>query len=418
MRILIVSPNYWPEEYAAGVYVTELTEALAAMGHSVTALVPFPNYPEGRVRKGYRGKLFQTEHRNGVRIRRCFILPVDRRRNLLLRAFGVVSFSLSSLLAAPWVGRTDLVYAFSPPATHVLAGWLVSRLRRASLVIGAKDLLYRWMAVQAGNATLPVRLGAAFERPMFFAADHIQVASHAHRRAIEALGIPPSRITYIPDWADPEVIHPMDKRNAFRSALHLDGDFVALYSGNMGYTSALEPVIEAAARLQETPNFKFVLVGDGPKRAAYEEMARSRQLRNVLFLPLQPREIFPQVLASADAGLITLGKAFTEVSGQGKMYSIMAAGRPILAVMDEEAMGADLIQRERFGVVVPPDQPERIASVLRDWQRSPDLLESYGARARQVFLEHFTIGVCAGQFDQLFRRVSAGRSRPLQKEVA
>ncbi len=406
MRILIVSPNYWPENFSAGIYVTELAEALAGMGHEVTALVPFPNYPEGRVRDGYRGRFFQTERHNGVRICRCFILPVRRERPLLLRGLGVISFSLTSLLYAPLVGRVDLVYSLSPPATHVLAGWLVSRLYKARLVIGAKDLLSGWVAAQGRKAGLVVRFGASLEPRMFGAADQVQVISQAHARYMESLGIPQGKIACIPDWANPETVFPRPKSNSFRSGLGLEGRFLVLYSGSMGYSSALESVIEAAEQLRDTPDFVFVLVGEGVKRPLYEQMARERALSNVIFLNLQPPDVFPHVLASADVALITLTTVATQVSSQGKMYNIMAAGRPILAVMEAEAAGADLIVEEGFGAVVPPGNAGKVVAVLRSWHQSPGMLEAYGERARAVFLDRFTLDVCSRKFDQLFRRVA------------
>src|SRR5579862_8528402 len=240
MRVLIVTNHYWPEDFSDGVYVRELAEALVQSGHSVTVLTNFPNYPEGRIHDGYRGKAFQVEWKAGVRIVRSYVYPVDRRRPLIQRAFGQVSFSLSAIAAAPFTGEADVVYVVTPPPSLVAAAWFASKLNGARLVVGVKDILTAWEQVKKAGNDRVVRLAARLEPPAFAAADHIQVAAEAHARFVHGMGIPEDRITMIPDWADGGAICPQPRENAFRAEHGLQGKFVLLYSGSLGYSSALE----------------------------------------------------------------------------------------------------------------------------------------------------------------------------------
>ncbi|MBK8934860.1 MAG: glycosyltransferase [Chloroflexi bacterium] len=71
-----------------------------------------------------------------------------------------------------------------------------------------------------------------------------------------------------------------------------------LYAGNIGYNSVLEDVIEAAKRLRDEERIRFVIVGEGVKKASLQEMVLGYDLHYVDFYPYQPREKYPEMLAA------------------------------------------------------------------------------------------------------------------------
>lgn len=403
MRILIISQYYWPEDFAAGVYIRELAETLAAQQHQVTVLTAFPHYPEGKIHAGYRHRLFQIQHKGGVRILRSFIYAIPRDRPLRLRVLPHLSFACSALMTAIFTGSQDIAYIHMPVLPLGYASLLIGRLKRIPCVLGVKDLSAEAL-VQTGklNRDNKFRLIENLERRLYKAASHVQVPGEHYKRRLAEWNLPESEITIIPDWADPNVIIPMPKENAFRQTHGLAGKFVVLYSGNMGYSSDLGTVLDAAGTLKNNAQIHFLLIGDGIKRATLEQKASELGLRNTTFLPFQPREIFPQVLASADICLLTLNRQFTSVAAQGKMYNIMSAGRPLLAVMETSACGANLIASEQIGAVTPPGDPTALANIISAWQKQPDLLAQFGIRARRVLEERFTLDICAADFEKMF----------------
>ena len=409
LRLLFVTPHYWPEDFSEGVMMRELAEALVQRGHQVTMLTTFPNYPHGKVFPGYRGKVFQRETHHGVNIVRIWSLPVPRNRPLALRFLGILTWVLTACAAIPTVGVCDVVYGGAPPALYSLPAILASRLTRAKLIVGAKDILSAWVEAKGGNVF--IRLAARQEFPLYMRADCVQVASKIHQRFVEHMGVPAGKIAFIPDWADPAAICPQPKQTAFRRAQHLDDKFLLLYSGSMGYSSDLETVLDAATLLVDDPDVFFLLIGDGVKCDQLKAIAAERRLPNVRFLPLQPREIYPEVLASADACMITLNKESSAISGQGKLYSIMAAERPVLAVMEPQALESQCAMTPPFGEIVPPGEPERLVEVIRRWRHDPELLATYGRNARQKLLDQFTVEICVGQFEQVFLQLLDGKTR-------
>src|SRR5512141_789660 len=112
MRILLFAQHYWPEDIAGALLATQLSEDLVKRGHEVTFVTCFPNYPKGRIREGYRGRLFQREEHKGVRIIRSWhwVAP----RDVLWRRYveyGV--FSFSAFFAALAARRSDVIMSFS-----------------------------------------------------------------------------------------------------------------------------------------------------------------------------------------------------------------------------------------------------------------------------------------------------------------
>src|SRR6266487_4853506 len=187
MRILIISIYYKPEPVPKP---HELAEGLARRGHQVTVLTGFPNYPAGHFYRGYALRLWRREVINGVRVVRLPIYP-DHSAQPLLRAANYVSFFLSVLLFGPIVsGATDIVYVWGNPPTSGLAGWVMSRLRRARFVYGVHDL-WPELAVASGMIRRPLLAGAieAVERFVLTRADLVLAISEGLRRKILEKGV-------------------------------------------------------------------------------------------------------------------------------------------------------------------------------------------------------------------------------------
>ncbi len=406
MRILIISQYYWPETFAAGIYLRELAEHLVSQGHHITVQTAFPHYPEGVVWADYRGKLAMSEKRNDITIRRSFIWAVPRARPLVFRALAPLTFALSAFISSLFNGRHDVIYVLYPILPLGFAALLLGKIKHCPVVLGVKDLSIEGL-LQAGKLKpgLVLRSLEGLERRLYKQSSHIQVPTTNQERYLLGWGVPAGKIAMIPDWVDPAAITPLSKENGFRRKHGLDGKFVVLYSGNMGYSSELDTVLAAAKRLAHVVDIVFVLIGDGVKRSDLERQAGEAQLRNVSFLPFQPRDQFPEVLAAADIGLITLNRKFTTVASQGKMYSIMSAERPIFAVMEKEAWGAGWIDEKALGKRVDPGNDEELAQAILEWRARPDDLLAAGARGRRFLEERFTVQTCGAAFVALFEHV-------------
>jgi len=198
------------------------------------------------------------------------------------------------------------------------------------------------------------------------------------RDRIVGKGVLPERIVVIRDGAelsdgdatgpDPEVVRQI--RGDFK--------FVLLHAGNLGFYGAW-PTLIAGAKELAADGIGLVFVGDGTQRAGIETLAAGAA--NVRFLPFFPASKIRSVLASADAHLITVKRGLEGVVVPSKMYGILAAGKPIVAVAPRETDAVALGERLGFGVAADPDRPNQVTEVVRELAGDPRRLERMGKAA-------------------------------------
>ncbi len=399
MKILLMAQHYAPEEVSGAVLATDLAADLSDEGHFVTFLTAAPSYPLGKVFPGYRNRLYQVENREGPRVVRTwsYITP---RKTFWRRILNYSTFSFNCLWAGWLTGKPDVMLAYSPPLPLGLAAWMLSRLWRVPWVLRVEDL-YPDAAVNVGllrNSTL-IALISRLEKFLYRRADHISLISESFRENLLSKGSPSEKLSVVPVWADPEEVVPLPKENAFRAKHALEGQFIVMYAGNLGETSALDEVIEAASLLRSIPDLRFVIIGDGVKKAGLVGMVREKGLQNVLFLPFQPREELPQVLAAADISLVTLNEKSSTTSFPCKTFNIMASARPILSVAPPESNLAKTIVEAGCGVVVPPGQPETLANAIKNLRDDQDRLGRMGTRGRAAVETTYSRRECTRKFE-------------------
>ena len=414
MNITLVSQYYWPESFGAGVWTAELAEWLHSRGHIVSVITGFPNHPDGIVFPAYRGKFFQTEHHNGVRIVRTWLYATPRTRRLWQRVLGQASFSTTLLAALFSIPRADVIWYASPPLPGNISAWLLTRLHGARLAMNISDLEpERSIALGLFTNRCLIRVLRAIERFSYRHADRICVLSQGTKDWLTARGVPDAKIAVTPNWANGDLIHPLPMEDSLRAELSIAADdFVVLYSGNMGYTmSDLEGVVEAARSLAGERDIRFILAGDGVRRRPI--MALAEGLDNVKFLPIQSKRRYPRLLATADLCLVVLNREGTYASVPSKTYSIMAAGRPFLAVCES---GNDIVrvaQEADCGVhVLPGDVPSLVAAIRR-YRDHRSLAREQGVRARTFFERCYVPEVGMSAYEQIFTELSR---RPFRTE--
>ncbi len=402
MRLLIISQHYWPESYGAGVIVEELAGKLQQLGHQVTVLTGMPNYPDGKILSKYRWHLHLCQDHYGVHINRTWFLPASRLAGASLRGLSALSFGVSALLAGLLLKKPDIILSFSPPIFMGITARQLAKNWHIPLVLNVKDLFTN--AILAGGLASPglvTRLLLRWENKLYHQADCIITNASNFRQYFEQQGISSARIVEIPDWADGDLIQPAVKNNSLLDTWGLNGHFVVVYSGNMGHFSDLETVIEAAHQLSEVETLRFVFVGDGVKKPALVEMVQQKGLTNVIFQPRQELEHLPEVLAAADIAMATLSSEGGAVSTQGKLYSIMAAGRPVLALTPAGHDIQRIVQDNHIGWWVETGSAEGLAQLVYRIKNQPDELAEAGRRARQLFDEKYSLEVCARQFEHV-----------------
>jgi colanic acid biosynthesis glycosyl transferase WcaI len=415
MRVLIYSYNYYPEPIGIAPLMTELAEGLAKRGHDVRVITGMPNYPQRQIYEEYRGKLYVTEERNGVKIQRSYVW-VKPKPNLFDRILLDSSFVFTSFFQALKGWRPDIILLTVPPLPVCVPAALLSWLHNSPIVLNVQDILPE-AAVHVGlikNKAM-IRVFEALEKFAYRTAHTISVIADGFVENLEGKGVPSSKITCIPNWVDTNFIRPLPKENnPFRTTHHLEGKFVVTYSGNIALTQGLETVVEAAARLKHIPEIVFVIVGESKAVERLKGYCKTCGADNVLLLPFQPREKLPEMLAAADVGLIVQKHNVVSFNMPSKTQVLLASGRPVIASVPDTGSAAKAIEKSRGGVVVAPENPEALANQILELYHNPEQAELLGKQGRQYAIERYSFEQALNQYEALFEKVkdSSASVRP------
>ena len=410
VRVMVLGLNYLPESTSIGPYTAGLAEHLARIGHDVEVLTGFPMAPQWRVWDGYRGRWFLRERINGIKITRCYLFVPRDPRHALGRAAFDTSFFASALIAGLAMRRCDVIIAVSPPLQVGLTAWVLGRMWRANVLLHVQDLVPD-AAVATGlmkENSLAVRLARRLEQFVYRRATEIGVISEGFRRSMERQGVPPEKIRLLPNSIDLDFIRPESKVNGFRQRHGLAADaVVVMYSGSVGMKQGLETLMDAAALIRADSRILLVIVGEGPPLNELKARASRDRLRNVLFLPLQPRETLSEQLAAADILVITQRRAVTDIVFPGKLLYYMAAGRPIVAAVSEDSETGRFIRDHKVGVVTPPEEATPLAAALMGM--TADDAEVMGRLGRAVVERLFDQRVVLPAFQAEIEHLCHGR---------
>lgn len=178
--------------------------------------------------------------------------------------------------------------------------------------------------------------------------------------------------------------------NLFVNKLQLKKDaFYVVYAGNMGVMQNVEIIVEAANRLKDREDIKFILVGDGINKTTLYEKATELGLKNVMFYPIQPAEIASHIYAMADINIIPLKKGVINTALPSKTAACLSCGKPIIACIDKDSEFAKLLSDYGVGPIVSPDDPDELAKSILEMRNKNESLGEMGIAARKCFEDCF-----------------------------
>jgi colanic acid biosynthesis glycosyl transferase WcaI len=347
--ILFINQHYWPDYASTGQHLTDLAEHVAAAGYEVHVLCSRGAYVAGKVMAPAR------EVRNGVTIHRLNGTGFGRGKHLG-RIVDYAGFYMQVAGRLLLGRRFDLVVTLTTPPLLSAAAAAPNRLRGRSYGVWSMDLHpdAEFALGMLGEHSLAGRLLENLNGWGYRSADFVVDLGTCMKDRLRAKGVDEARLHTIPVWSRADEVVPVDHReNPLRRELGLEGKFVVMYSGNAGLAHCFEEVLDAAQRLRHHPDIDFVFVGNGPRRAEIEAFASRLGLTNLRYLDYFPRDQIQYSLPLGDVHLLTLRPDFSGIAVPGKLYGIMAAGRPVLMVGPEHSAPAQTVIQEEVGEFIP-----------------------------------------------------------------
>ena len=372
MKILVLCQYFYPEQFL----INEIVPELVKKGNEVTVLTGRPNYPDGKIKRGYK----RIDDFNGAKVIRVY--EIGRKNGMILNYF---SFLFSANRMINKLGVFDVVFTYQlSPIT--MAAPLIKYKKKHPEV---KSLLYCldiWP--ESFNSHMPVRfvrkIVANYSKRIYRIYDKIAVTSKPFIDYLNRVNdIPKEKMCYIPQHAIRDL---MDKDLSSKNeVVHF------MFAGNLGKGQRLDVIIKALSLVHR--DYVMDFVGAGSYEDNLKKMAKKLGLGNkIVFHGKRTYSEMEDMYKLADALLITL-RGNNEVGNTlpGKMQTYMSVGKPIFGAINGATY--ELIKETLCGECVYAGDYEGFARILTDYIDNPERYKLCGNNARNYFSKHFTIDI-------------------------
>jgi colanic acid biosynthesis glycosyl transferase WcaI len=377
MDILFLADNFPPEKNAQASRVYERACYWAKWGHRVTVITCAPNFPEGRVYPGYRNRLYQAEEMNGIRVVRVKTF-ISANRGKFRRIADFLSYMLSAFLTGLVQKHPDVVVATSPQFFAAVAGWALARVKRKPFVFELSDL---WpesiVAVGAMKKSMVLGWLEKVELFLYNQSAAVVALTNAFKENLVRRGIPAEKIAVVMNGVDLQRYQPRSKDLALAETWGISPDeFVVSYIGTLGMAHGLRNVLDCAEIIDCT-RVRFLLVGPGAERETLLAEAALRRMRNVTFIPAQPKERMPGFWSLSDIALVHLKNTpLFQTVIPSKIFEAMGMGLPILLAAPE-GEASRIVLTENNGMWVQAGDPKALAAAIRLLEGNSELRRTF-----------------------------------------
>ena len=403
MNILFFNRSFYPDVEATGQFLTELCEDLTDKGHAVT-VVAGRSY---HLNNGSNAFLIKREKYKSINIVRAIGTTLPKQF-LLFRLINLGTYFLSAFVSGFLVKhKVDIVITQTDPPVSGLLGIFFSKWYKAKFVYYCQDI-FPDVGIITGELTNPTLnfLLKKVNLISFKKADKIICIGESMGKRIIGKKINADKIAVIHNWADIKNLYPVKKEdNEFIHSHNLLNKFVVMYSGNVGLTQNLEKLIAVANYFRNREDIKFLIVGEGARKASLQKLVVKLNLLNVEFLPYQFKEELRYSLSSADIHLIPFKKGLTGVMVPSKIYSILACGRPFIAWVDSDSEISKIAERFKCGIIVPPDEIEDIIKGVEWAVNHHNELSQMGENGRNAVIKYFDRKISTDKFNKVLNEI-------------
>ena len=407
MRILFISQYFTPEIGAASERITGLTFNLSKLGHKVTVITGFPNYPIGKIYPGYKKKPFSLEQNNGIKIIRVWLFA-SPKTGAVARLFNYLSFMFTSIIAGIFTGSTDCTIATSGPLFTALAGYIISIIKRSSFVFDVRDIwperIYAGTNIKRG---LMIKALEKIEMLLYKKASGITAVTNGVKDNIVSKGILGEKITVITNGVDTGIFYPKPVNSSLVEKLGIrENSFVVIYVGTLGLLQDLQLMAACAERLKYYSDILFLVVGGGAKRDEFIDVVKNKNLTNIkTLLPISPKELCDYVNLSNVGINANTDHPHNNMAIPVKIFPYMACAKPIILANTGEIV--HLVEKYNVGRCVPPGNVEEFTNAVLEFYNNRELCKLCGENGYKLVNERFSMNRLAKDFSNVISNYSS-----------
>lgn len=397
-KVLVLSQFFYPEYVTSSVLVTQMAEDLAAAGLDVEVLCGMPKeYLSGQVRATPK------EQYKGMLIRRVGYLQLSRKSTIgrLINYFSLIA---SVALRWPILLRYECIIVYSLPPLLPLLPALMNTFFHKKFVFVCYDL-YPDLAIEMkaiSRGSIIDRVMRFTNRRVYCRAQAIVAIGGEMKRYMLSSGLAADaeRIHVIPNWYDgsPDQYQPINQTKKGEA-------FNVIYSGNMGICQDMDTILLCAKALRERPDIRFIFTGHGNKADELKQEASRLGLTNISFYGYLMGREYSDMLSSADCFIVSLEKGMEGLAVPSKSYSYLAAGRPVLAIIDSDTDISRALAEYECGYTITNGDGAGMAEHILAMANDRAGLARMGRNARRLFEEQYTRKLCTRQYVELMREI-------------
>ncbi|MDR1523673.1 MAG: glycosyltransferase family 4 protein, partial [Tannerella sp.] len=308
MKVLFLTDNFPPEVNAPATRSYEHIRQWVKNGMEVTVITCIPNFPQGKVYKGYKNKWYQCEWMDGIRVIRVWTY-IAANEGFFKRTFDYISFSVSAFIAGLFQ-KTDLIVATSPQFFTALAGRTLSFWKRTPWIMEVRDLWPESIkTVGAMKNSLFIRYFEWEEKRCYKSATKIVVVTDSFKKRLMEKRVDPSKIEVVKNGVNRDLYLPLPKDAHLLKELDMEGKRLIGYIGTHGMAHKLDFILHCAKSIDCGYNLHFLFIGDGAEKKHLLQISEKLKLTNVSFLDTVPKEKVKQYISILDIALVNLKKS-------------------------------------------------------------------------------------------------------------
>lgn len=382
MKILFLTDNFPPEVNAPATRTYEHCKEWVKQGIEVTVITCVPNFPQGKVYKGYHNRLYQKEIMDGIHVVRVWSY-ITANEGFLKRTLDYISFSITSFFAGLFQ-KTDIIIATSPQFFTALSGRTLSFWKRKPWIMEVRDLWPESIKTVGAMKDNPIiRLLEWEEKRCYRSAKKIIVVTDSFKKRLEEKGVDSEKIEIIKNGVNRNLFSPLPKDEALLEQLDLKDKRVIGYIGTHGMAHKLDFILHCASQMDGKNNYHFLFIGAGAEKKKLLELKNKLGINNVTLLDPVSKQEVKRYISILDVALINLRKSalFTTVI-PSKIFENAGMEIPILMGVDGEAR--QIVEHYEAGLCFAPESEDDFKRQLDKLLSDPILYKQCKAGCRKL----------------------------------
>lgn len=393
-KILVIANYFYPDVASLGQLITDFCFELKDK-YNIQVIASIPNYSSDlEIDDKLAKRKYYDEKINGIKVRRIVVPNVDKK-NKISRIKYIITYFINTIFAINNIKEYDIIFTVSqPPVLGGLLGkYAKLKNKKARLIYNIQDFNPEQIeAVKYSKMKIILKLMRFFDTSTMRSSDKILLVG---KDQVDTLRKRDAKLVnksiVINNWTDDEKIVPLDKNNEeiikFKKENNIEDKFIIMYSGNIGLFYDLENLIKVMSKFKDNKDILFLFIGEGAVKEELIKYSKNNDFNNIKFLPYQPKERLNISLNLADIHLVVNAKGIKGVSVPSKIYGVMAAGKPILGVLEKGSEARNIIENANCGICVNPEDYNEFEKVIKYFIEINDKKKNEFERNSREYLE-------------------------------